>query len=573
MASLVDKPSSMALTEVDWGTLFCLYDTSRNGNMSATEFTFLVKDLMHLRDDSISSIEDAIALAKQIAADPAWGGRTKLITADKLENVAKLGVFNRYGFTAKYFKILCRMEGVEPSPMKKSQKPILDEQSSRSVVQAAMNRVSATALSRQTSSNSREPEYEGYNPDSPLFVGLGSGGSMSFTPEDSLLELSSSSNSNPNINMNRKVDTSVPVSVPVSASAVCGLCFEDFPVPELWGGGVMLKKCACDVHVCVDCLRNHASVQIRDRQRPCCVQPSRQCGVPLDQSLVGQLYENRCPLCDIEGSPDAPLMDVGCALDSFHTFCRACLRARVTLALRQQTLPCCPRSAECKFDLDEDALRKIFGVDAATDESPVPGEQAGLLVQDAQLDVDQVIEMWFRCRMQTVQSSFRGAKPCPMPDCPGFLNSTLEAANLHRGRCFEIQCSVCHLPHCWSCRSDLHPNRSCSDMARVSDQWARFLGDLVSATTDSSGSGSSSSSSGGADDDAVALAVARLENSVADRKYFELLVTEGRMKRCPHCKKLIEKAPNTCSDMVRDKPKHSTVLYCIVFYLVVRSQR
>ena len=65
--------SSSNEEEIDWKTIFDKYDNDGNGYIDSTEFTFLVKDLLFVRDNKVFSFEDSVSIARRIAQhSTAW---------------------------------------------------------------------------------------------------------------------------------------------------------------------------------------------------------------------------------------------------------------------------------------------------------------------------------------------------------------------------------------------------------------------------------------------------------------------------------------------------------------------
>ena len=95
--------SSKSINEeaIDWKTIFDKYDNDGNGHIDSTEFAFLVKDLLFVRDNKVFTFEDSVTVARRIAQHSAWttndndddhgdddhggggGGISSLITLDK----------------------------------------------------------------------------------------------------------------------------------------------------------------------------------------------------------------------------------------------------------------------------------------------------------------------------------------------------------------------------------------------------------------------------------------------------------------------------------------------------------
>ena len=90
--------SSKSINEeaIDWKSIFDKYDNDGNGHIDSTEFAFLVKDLLFVRDNKVFTFEDSVTVARRIAQHSAWttndndddhggggGDISSLITLDK----------------------------------------------------------------------------------------------------------------------------------------------------------------------------------------------------------------------------------------------------------------------------------------------------------------------------------------------------------------------------------------------------------------------------------------------------------------------------------------------------------
>jgi hypothetical protein len=233
----------------------------------------------------------------------------------------------------------------------------------------------------------------------------------------------------------------------------CSVCFESSPTHELWGGGVLQKSCRCSILVCLSCLTQSAKADIARKVKPVCThtvsyQPVQRCKVPLDPSLLGQMLRDQCPTCppsdDGTGGCDftGELINVGCALEAFHTFCPKCLQSDVieSVCIRR-TLPRCLRAAECKHDYDEDSLRVVL---TATVGGASMNED----------EVDDIVEQWHRLRLEQLQNSWKGNKKCLAIDCQGYLQASLQMSRRATSGdgSVNVQCSHCHVSFCWGCQ-------------------------------------------------------------------------------------------------------------------------
>jgi hypothetical protein len=484
------------------------------------QFTFLVKDLLSIRNQSEVSLEEAVRCAKEVLARPHWScgvDKALTLTVGAVVDAIKAGVFEEDGINASYFVDMTipvlefndsfedndeeQFDCMPPPPLlqRNSSAQVLEEQQWRTTVGIASNSIQEKEIRKLVCSITQESQD-----DRPPLLGQRGGGSR---------------------------ENSVATAVSEPPHGVCSVCFDEVPTAEMWGSGCMPKQCDCSLMVCLACLTMSSRADIQNGIKPICPQmlslsPPRRCAVPLDPSLLAQLLKDQCPLCDVtvhatslpvpcgevQDDEMTPLMDVGCALETFHKFCTTCLRLHVTEALNQShTMPRCLRSAECKFTLDETAIRAILLTNKTLSEQ----------------DVDDMVERWQEIRLETLEGTWRGNKKCPTPDCTGFLRASLEQVRMteREDQLLDVQCTNCHKSYCWRCREKCHPTRSCTAYRLADARWKQFLLKFGSPSERT-----------------------RLENVAADRKYFRDNLQRGDMKRCPKCSRLIQKMKG-CNDM------------------------
>jgi hypothetical protein len=134
----------------------------------------------------------------------------------------------------------------------------------------------------------------------------------------------------------------------------------------------------------------------------------------------------------------------------------------------------------------------------------------------------------------TVRSS--GSKVCSTPHCQGLLIANL--ANRRHAQNSSINlnvtCDSCKITQCWKCRSASHGSFSCMQVALCKREWVQFLKVLAGE---------------GNGNPAASEALLKYEQSALDTLYFKRNITEGNLKKCPSCSKLIEKLQG-CDSMV-----------------------
>ena len=328
--------------DVDWKHLFSKYDVDNNGLIDMAEFTFLIKDAMSLRDNNTVSLEDATATTRVMLSSMP-NQFIDGMTVKELQQCVESGLFDASQLDVSLLITLCHGISHEdrssmPLPLHKCTSSSAEELSTRPLVSSALKKSSFGAQY----STKTQPAHS----------------------EEAQLD-----------NIHEK----------------CIICFDMFPRTKLWGTGVFYKRCQCDIIVCLSCLRDSAIAQIADAQRPTCphmlsVHPPMRCTVPLDPSLVAQLLKGKCSLCVISsqgsselhrcGDPDTTgpesgeggetrrLVSSSCSLDAYHKFCVPCLSHYICKALTncgtRGCLPKCPRSAECRSDLTEGAVRRVL---------------------------------------------------------------------------------------------------------------------------------------------------------------------------------------------------------------------
>jgi len=106
---------------IDWKIIFDKYDNDGNGHIDSMEFTFLVKDLLFVRDNKVFTFEDSVTVARRIAQHSAWttndndddndvddgAGFSFLITLDKFILGCTNGFFQtEYQITPNHFHAL-----------------------------------------------------------------------------------------------------------------------------------------------------------------------------------------------------------------------------------------------------------------------------------------------------------------------------------------------------------------------------------------------------------------------------------------------------------------------------------
>ncbi len=320
------------------------------------------------------------------------------------------------------------------------------------------------------------------------------------------------------------------------AGEACGICCETRPRGFFYGGAHGLHNpCGCKEAVCLICLRENARSKIRDQLPPGCLL----CLQPLDTALVSSLLKNECPLCGRTPGmgPDscAPLIALGCS--HAHRFCGECAGKHVLAELDARRLPRCPRAAECHSHLDVDAV--ALSLNALRGSSPdVPAGGANAAAAQARLDATAIqakLVQWHDLRVGSVQAAHPLLKACRMPDCRGHIALPLTA--LRDGSPVAAKCSECQQIVCAQCLAPPHPYKTCAEAAALAESWAAFLERAGSTATVDDGAGGIAAAAGGG---ALRALLEKLAQQKADREFLK-----QRCKRCPRCRRLIEKTvPN-----------------------------
>jgi hypothetical protein len=320
------KQPDVSYDNVNWRQLFLKYDEDMSGALDTNEFTFFIKDLMALRDNNDHvQLEDVVAVAKEILKHPSFSAEVESsangsgnlalgakISAKVLQEAANEGAFESEQLSPEYFMLLSGDDDAVPPLLQRvSSDAVRNEQNLRPKVQEAIRR-----------GKLKTQENKIINP--------------LLTPGN-----------------------------PKGDQKKCVICYEDFDTNVMYGGGAIPKICACDVLLCLPCLAASARAQIVEGRRPTCphmisTSPPRRCTVPIDQSLIAQLFKNVCPLCETSPSDNNPLLSVGCLHDVYHSFCCDCLFDNIHSNLKKGNSLHCPRFAECRGELEESTIRKIF---------------------------------------------------------------------------------------------------------------------------------------------------------------------------------------------------------------------
>jgi hypothetical protein len=270
-----------------WNILFSRYDTDGNGRMDAVEFSFLLKDLMNIRDNVDNhSFEDASALAQMFRTQL---GLEESFSLSVLSDLIKSGAFLTAGVDITMFHILAE-----------------------------------TGSTQMMRTSSNDSAIEVLNIETVLRRTVSA--SLNREPSDDQVSASS------------------------DPANFCRVCQVDFPPIELYGVGLPCqKKCLCDVKMCLRCLRTWVRLEIRKGARPTCpgsTTANKRCGESLDTTLVALLFRNECPLCEKKVKSTNAGISVTLVPCAFgHSFCQPCLETRaMALLTNKAMLPCCPRS-------------------------------------------------------------------------------------------------------------------------------------------------------------------------------------------------------------------------------------
>ena len=257
---------------------------------------------------------------------------------------------------------------------------------------------------------------------------------------------------------------------------------------------------------------------------------SRRCTDIINPTLINLLFKTECVLCGTKFHPcnsSMELISVGCAFN--HSFCKACLSMHANHQLLQEGIsPRCPRYAECRFVYDENAFR--------------------VSLTDC-LDMGSKLLQWHNILLQTAEGAHPMSKACPSPDCKGFVHLPMDM-NAGDDTAVCARCSICMTACCWKCSETFHDSYTCEEVKQKKDCWYKFLGQFIGEQpVENEGGLRGGYSSGLKLNEAALDAFRSYESALADSEYFRRLRDEGSLKKCPKCKKLIEKLAG-CDSMV-----------------------
>lgn len=362
------KLPEISFENVNWRQLFLKYDEDKNGEIDAKEFTFFVKDLMALRDNNDHvPLEDAVAASKAILRHSSFDtsesqSSTSKISSITLQQAANDGAFEDEQLLPEYFMLLSGDDDAVPPLLQRvSSDSVRNEQSLRPKVQEAVRLGKLKSQENKANANGKQ------------------------------------------------VMSSIEHELFGNTKA-CAICYDQFEIKIMYGGGFIPKTCACNILLCLTCLASSARTQMVENRRPTCphmisTTPPRRCTVPIDQSLIAQLFKNICPLCEAAPAENNPLLPVGCLHDVYHTFCSKCLFDRIHTHLKEGKTLQCPRYSECHGELEEAAIRNIF---SNITPPPTPTKGTSLFTPPVdKYDVDDFLERWFEQRLRRIRLDYR----------------------------------------------------------------------------------------------------------------------------------------------------------------------
>ena len=172
--------------------------------------------------------------------------------------------------------------------------------------------------------------------------------------------------------------------------------------------------------------------------------------------------------------------------------------------------------------------------------------------------------LWYDLQIRARQGAWKGNKECPTANCDGFLSLTAEThKKVKSGETVTVPCLRCQESYCWVCLGQAHPRHSCVGSKNVTSRWMSFLKTMMESSDASDSSASTTTANNnsnsnnvigtvtqlGFDPSLLASALLKFEQAIDDTKYFRTQIETGNLKKCPACRRLIEKMEG-CDSMV-----------------------
>jgi hypothetical protein len=555
----------------DLRKLFTKYNLARSGGINFYEFTFLVRDLMFLRNDVEPSLDEAHDCSKRIASELYPEGAV-IVKFEDFVKISGCKSFQDEKFTSVLEDLIALVDSTDQN-RDANGAPVDDVDTSPpklarcTSAEITRNQLEVRELTCLAVRNDRERVA--------AQIDRESSNEFLIEPVESI------------------GDSSTPM-------ASCSLCFEQLPKVELWGGGSLRKDCPCDIYVCLSCLGSSAHYQIKDGQQATCphmvsYNPPRRCTVPIDRTLLSIMFRDKCCLCNAT----TELFSVPCCLEIYHIFCAACLYDHLEkCVLDYKRLPACPRAAECRFELGVESVGEIIqrGRGRITQKRKsrlsAPLDATGFPM----ISSDDLLTAWHQLRITSAQQAWSGNKPCPQPDCKGFLSRTRKkskvissysnarfvlAAPVYSSEAIEsvssmpVVCSECHVGTCWNCLKRPHRCHTCDFAKETEAKWKHFVdcinshGDAIpDHTTLATGRrqlgrfGRVEPRGGGSGGGSVG---SRLEALSNEANFFRQSILSGNLKKCPKCLRVINKLGG-CDQMV---PRLWNNLFNLLIYIII----
>lgn len=468
--------------------LFERYDTDNNHILDLKEFTFLIKDLIYLRDNN-STIDEALIISKKILQNMKLNNNS-IISIEEFINAMNNNLFNNEGFINSYFDILASNN---------DNNSVLLEQKNR-------NLLSLSVTNKIHSNNNIEEElkeceicYTSF-PLSQLWGDL-----------------------------NNSLHKSCKCQILICVSCLCTSAKSQIKQQLIPTCPNMITLNNGSLRRCESILDSSLISSMFKEICPLC--DNKNIVMNIDDDITS-IYNNN------------KIININCNYDIYHIFCIECLQNYALTALNQSNyVPKCPRYAECKSELCEKDIRNIFeNKDDKIEEycekwyqlklkslinsfqgnkkcpskacsgylissleqrkqknKKVPNEnidkkpefelmkcifKGGVNVRSSiylnssivkTIKYNDVVECYQEIIMEGNHARIR------LKDGSGWTTQSVgnlisfEKVDLH-----AINCNKCNIAYCWDCLNLRHPNLNCIQAMNKSKHWHDFLKKLVS---------------------------------------------------------------------------------------------